>query len=401
MDESIHHPRFRKVHRPRLRRTAKPRPHATSEAEAQRTLGPSVRPVEDALQDGDAEGGIHALLHQGMHLAEHDHSEEAMQVLTRAQALAEAHQLPALEAQALFNQGIVQAQQGKARAAIPLLKLALAQFGALDDPRMQASISLMLGQVLLDTGQPQHAVLVLRRALKEATTAGGAERIAAEEWEGLRFALLRGLGLAYQAGGQLDRALFTYQQALESDTEVVGNVDYASLFSPLLQLYADLGQVETALTVGQAWLEQLSPLDPEALQVFVELSFELGLLCSEWERHHDAVRTYKATYAAWHRLRTQVSEPDQTEEASAFIGKVLANIGMAYLHEQAFVRAVAYLRGGADLLEQAHDEESAIPKQNLALLEAAMQESGIFQQLWQASEPLYAQLKAGPATLPG
>ena len=120
-------------------------------------------------------------------------------------------------------------------------------------------------------------------------------------------------------------------------------------------------QEDTALQVGQAWLEQLSPTDPEALHLFVELSFELGLLCSEWERHPEAVRAYKAAYAAWYRLRAQVGEPAREEGSFAFIGKVLANIGTAYLHQQAFREAVAYLRCGQEILDREGDEEAVDP----------------------------------------
>ena len=185
-----------------------------------------------------------------------------------------------------------------------------------------------------------------------------------------------------------------------SDARVVGPLEHASLFTPLLQLHADLGEVETALSVGQAWLEQLSPTDPEALHLFVELNFELGLLCSAWERHREAVRAYKAAYAAWYRLRAQVSEAAQEEGSFAFIGKLLANIGTAYLHQQAFREAVAYLRCGQEILDREGDEEASIPRQNLALLQQRLQDHGRFEQVWRESEPLYVQLRAGPATLP-
>ena len=179
----------------------------------------------------------------------------------------------------------------------------------------------------------------------------------------------------------------------ESDVQAVGLLDYASLFVPLLQLHADLGEEETALQVGQAWLEQLSPTDPEALHVFVELSFELGLLCSAWERFPEAVRAYKAAYAVWYRLRALVGEPERGEGSFAFIGKVLANLGTAYLHQQAFREAVAYLRCGQELLDREGDEEASIPRQNLALLRAALAKQGRFDRVWRESERLYVQLR--------
>jgi tetratricopeptide (TPR) repeat protein len=240
----------------------------------------------------------------------------------------------------------------------------------------------------------------LQRAQRHASAQASEGRIAPEEWEGLRFALLRALGLASQIEGRLDRALRAYQQAQQCDVAAVGLLEHASLFAPLLQLYADLGQVDTALTAGQAWLEQLSPTDPEALLVFVELSFELGLLCSEWERHPEAVRAYKASYAAWYRLRAQVDEAARAEESLAFVGKLLANIGTAYLHQQAFREAVAYLRCGQELLDREGDEEASIPRQNLALLRQLLHDHGQFEQAWRAGERLYAQLRAGPTTLP-
>ena len=396
MDESPRNPRFRRSRRPRPRRAGTPRQRATAQ-QARDARDPALPPPEGAPPDGDAEGGIHALLHQGMRLAEHDHVEEAMRVLSRARTLAETHHLPALEAQALYNLGTIQAE---GHAALPFLKRALARFRALDDPRMQASVAITLGQVLIETGQPRHAALVLQRALRHASAQAAGGRIDPEEWEGLRFALLRALGLASQIDGRLDRALAAYQQALASDARVVGPLEHASLFTPLLQLHADLGEVETALSVGQAWLEQLSPTDPEALHLFVELNFELGLLCSAWERHPEAVRAYKAAYAAWYRLRAQVSEAAQEEGSFAFIGKLLANIGTAYLHQQAFREAVAYLRCGQEILDREGDEEAAIPRQNLALLEHLLQDHGQFEQVWRESEPLYAQLRAGPPTLP-
>jgi tetratricopeptide (TPR) repeat protein len=395
MDESPQMPRFRRVPRARPRR-AGPR-RAASQAQSRGPLEPAIHAPQDALPDGDAEGGIHALLHQGMRLAEHDHEEEAVQVLFRALALAETYRLPVLEAQALYNLGTIQT---RGHAALPFLKRAHARFGALDDPRMQASVAITLGKVLIETRQPRHAALLLQRALRHATAHASAGRIDPEEWQGLRFALLGGLGLAHQLEGQLERALVAYQQALESDATVVGMHEHASLFVPLLQLYADLGQVETALTTGYTWLERLSPSDPEAAHLFVELSFELGLLCSAWEQHAEAVRTYKASYAAWYRLRALVGEPEREEGSFAFIGKLLANIGTAYLHQQAYREAVAYLRCGGDLLDREGDEEASIPRRNLALLQQFLQARGRFERVWRSSEQLYTQLLAGPATLP-
>ena len=157
MDESSPNPRFRRVRRPHPRRAGATRQRAASEAAARGPRDP-VLPPEGAPPEGDAAGGIHALLHQGMRLAERDQLEEAMQVLSRARALAETYQLPALEAQALYNQGTI---QPRGHAALPFLKRALARFRALDDPRMQASVAITLGQVLIETQQPRHAALVL------------------------------------------------------------------------------------------------------------------------------------------------------------------------------------------------------------------------------------------------
>src|SRR5690348_6213718 len=100
MDESPHSPRFRRVRRPRHRRATDPRSPAP---QVQGPLDPPPPPLEGVPPDGDARLGIHALLHQGMRLAEGDHVEEAIRVLSRARDLAETHHLPALEAQALYN----------------------------------------------------------------------------------------------------------------------------------------------------------------------------------------------------------------------------------------------------------------------------------------------------------
>lgn len=374
MHESLHHPRFRRTRRPRPRRAVPPR---ASEAQAHGSLDPALPPPLGTPSEGDAEGGIHALLHQGMRLAEHDHVEEAVQVLSRARALAETYHLPALEAPTLYNLGTIQPQ---GQAAVPDLKRALARFGALDAPRMQARVAITPGQVLIEPRQPGHAALVVQRALRHTSAQAAGGRLEPAEWEGLRFALLRGLGLASQLQGQLDRALAAYEQALSSDGSAVGLLEHASLFAPLLQLYADLGQVDTALSGGQAWLEQSPPSDLEALHVLVELSFELGLWCSEWERHREAVRAYQASSAAWYRLRAQVGKAAQ-EGSFAFVGKRLANIGTAYLHQQALREAVASLRCGQDLLDRDGDEVAAIPHQNLALLRQLLQDRGRFEQV--------------------
>src|ERR1051326_53622 len=197
MDESSPNPRFRRVRRPHPRRAGAPRQRAASEAAARGSRDQVLPPPEGVPPEGDAAGGIHALLHQGMRLAEHDQLEEAMQVLSRARTLAEAYQLPVLVAQALYNQGTI---HPRGQAALPFLKRALARFRALDDPRMQASVAITLGQVLVETQQPRHAALVLQRALRHATDSAAGGRIDPEEWEDLRFALLRALGLAHSSG---------------------------------------------------------------------------------------------------------------------------------------------------------------------------------------------------------
>ena len=61
---------------------------------------------------------------------------------------------------------------------------------------MQASVAITLGQVLIETLQPGHAAVVLQRAKRHASDAAAGGRIDPEEWAGLRFALLRALGLA-------------------------------------------------------------------------------------------------------------------------------------------------------------------------------------------------------------
>ena len=114
----------------------------------------------------------------------------------------------------------------------------------------------------------------------------------------------------------------------------------------------------------------------------------------------DAVRAYKSSYAAWYRLRAQMGDAAREEGSFAFIGKVLANIGTAYLHQQAFREAVAYLRCGQELLDREGDEEASIPRRNLALLRQLLQDHGRFEQVWRAGERLYTELRAGPTTLP-
>jgi tetratricopeptide (TPR) repeat protein len=372
---------------------------------------PSAEPEEQASypchdpahqHQGEREGHIHTLIHQGMAAMESERLDQANAAFVQALTLARQQQLPQWEAQALFGQGAVLDHAGKYTEAIPLFEQARTLFAEGGRVRMEANVSIFLANMLSKTGSPARALSVLQHAMQQAETGLATGVLPREEYQYGRFGLCHELGRAYRGMGQLEQAEAAYQEALSLEPLYASTRERSALYQDILLLYQESGDLDGALSFGERVVSSLDASDAQDQAILVELWFQLGIVCLRAHQYQESIHYSQQAYDAFQQLRRGRASSELSSADQAFIGRVFVNIGSAYggLADSlsTYARVLAYWRCGKQLLDQAGAQDVIVPRDNIEGLRQVCTEqvgAGAYMQLLRASEPLHQHLLDG------
>jgi tetratricopeptide (TPR) repeat protein len=202
-----------------------------------------------------------------------------------------------------------------------------------------------------------------------------------------------------------------YQQALELNPLYAGAKEIAALYQDIIALHCQQGSLASALTFGEQVLAMLDPSLALHVEVLADVTFQLGLLCSQTHHHRKAIRYAQLAFQYMQQLRVKRPERMDLPQTVAFLGRTSVNIGTGYGGTanslSLYATTLAYWRCGEALLSQVGAEDVAVPQDNIAGLKSScLQQIGgrAFEQLWQASNPLYQEIQvwlSSPDTVPG
>lgn len=344
---------------------------------------------------------MHRLIHQGMDATEQGQLVEAQAIFAQALQLARTHALPQWEAQALFSHGVTLDRAGQYTDAIPWFEQALALFQAHGPLRMILSVSIFLANMLTKTGDPERALPILQQAKHQADSGLETGVLPPDEHEYEVYGLYRELGKAYLEVGQVREAQSMYQQALALDPLYAGAQETSALYQDIIALHVQRGSLSEALAFGEQVLGTLDPSFARDLEILADVTFQLGLLCLQTHRSRTAVRYSQSAFQHMQHMRVKKPSRASSPQTVAFLGRTCVNIGSGYggtaSSRAHYATILAYWRCGEDLLTQAEAEDVVVPRDNIAgLKRLCIQQmgSGAFEQVWQASSPLYQEIQA-------
>lgn len=139
-----------------------------------------------------------------------------------------------LQAQYHNELGVAAEDRGEFQKALGEYRKALEIWPKAHQPAMEARTLSYLGQMLVTVGQPHEAIDLFNRAL---------HLLQQQDRQDVHFEVLDGAGLAYQDLGNVDRALWTYKQALGRAKEPA---ELARIHHRLGIVYRDKGDFEQA-----------------------------------------------------------------------------------------------------------------------------------------------------------
>jgi tetratricopeptide (TPR) repeat protein len=349
----------------------------------------------------EQEDQAHRLTHQGIDATEQGRLLEAQAIFAQMRDLAHTHALPQWEAQALFGHGVTLDRAGQYTEANPWFEQALALFREHGPPRMELTVSIFLANMLTKTDDPARALPILQQAKRQADKGLQTGDLPADEHEYALYGLYRELGRAYLGLGRVRDAHSMYQQALALDPLYAGARETSALYQDILLLYMQQGDLEQALSFGEDLLETLSPSSAHDLQILADVTFQLGLLCLQTHHYRTAIRYSQLAFQYTQQQQVKKAQRAYTPETLAFLGRTCVNIGSSYggiaNRFSHYATILAYWRCGETLLQQVEAEDVVVPQDNIAgLRRLCSQQMGenAFEQVWQASEPLYQELQA-------
>lgn len=268
--------------------------------------------------------------------------------LLRTIDLARLHNLPSLEADALFHLGKLRQLQGKHFEAIQHFTYAQAQDAALEDQARMAQVFTGLGDVYRALGAPREALNYYTRALQLEHSLPGVlgaailqEKLALcyidlarpqealdAEQESLR---LRqsindrvGIGRAHSVLGSIlartgdhEHALEHYNQALEVEQTLQGVRGLGMIYSHIGDSYRALGDYARA---SNAYQQSLSIAQQQDDKIGLALGHErLGNLAREWNDRATAGYHYQEAL----HIRQQLGHSDEVHRLQRQIDKLL------------------------------------------------------------------------------
>lgn len=347
------------------------------------------------------EDQVHRLIHQGMDATEQGRLEDAQAIFAQSLTLSRTHALPQWEAQALFSHGVTLDRAGQYVKAIPWFEQALALFREHGPIRMELTVSIFLANMLTKTGDPERSLPILQQAKAQANSGLETGVLPPDEHEYAVYGLYRELGRAYLEVGQVREAQSMYQQALELDPLYAGEHETSALYQDILVLHMQRGNLTEALTFGEHLLDKLDPSSAHDLQILADVTFQLGLMCLQTHRYRTAIRYGQLAFQHMQHQRVKKAYRAFSPETVAFLGRTCVNIGSGYggiaSSLSHYATTLAYWRCGEDLLSQVEAEDVVVPRDNIAgLKRICIQQMGsnAFEQVWQASDPLYREIQA-------
>lgn len=356
---------------------------------------------------------IHQLIHQGMASAEAGQYDQADVIYAQALTLAEAHDLPQWQAQAIFGQGAVLDHRGEYMQAIPFFEKALSLFKALESRshRMEINVSIFLANMLSKTGAPARALPILQHARQLTEDGRTSGQLPSDEYEYDLYGLYRELGCAHRELKQWEEAHQWYQQALEMFPLYAGPREISALHQAVLQFYLEQNDVEGAQAFGERTLALFAPSLGFSQEIRANIAFQLGLLCLQNHHSYQAIHYSLIAFVEMQQWRKNNAIDAFGAEPLAFLGRVCVNIGSGYGGiADSFARyatLLAYWRCGEYFLSQVEAEDVQVPRDNITGLQRIctlqIGPQG-FASVQQASEPLYQELLAAlnaPEKTPG
>src|SRR5579884_441904 len=349
----------------------------------------------------EQEEQVHRLIHQGINATEHGDLASAQAIFAQVLQLSRTHMLPMWEAQALFSHGVTLDRAGQYTEAIPWFEQSLVLFQTHGPIRMVLSASTFLANMLTKTGDPERSLPILQQAKQQADNGLEMGDLPPDEHEYEVYCLYRELGRAYLEVGQAQKAIDMYQQALTLTPLYAGAQETAALYRDIIALHWQQGSIASALTFGEQVLGTLTPSSAHDLEIFADVTFQLGLLCLQTHRSRTAIHYGQLAFQSMQRLRVKKPELSSSPQTVAFLGRTCVNIGSGYggmaSSRSDYATILAYWRCGEELLSRAEAEDVEVPRNNIAGLERITQQQmgkGAFELLWQESLPLYQEIQA-------
>lgn len=219
---------------------------------------------------------------------QNDDSDEAIQCLQAAAALAHAEGDRASEGRYLGNLALICHRVGRSQAALGYFTEALALVRAEGDRITEDGLLGNMGSILREMGQLDEAMRRLNQALLIAQEIGDIRG---------RGIWLSNLGLVYDDLGQLQQALWCHQQAVEVACDLRDQRGQASRLAKLAATYTALGDYEQAQQRYTASIEIYRQIDDDA--ALLETLTSAGQLQREWGQ---SLANAEAAQAHFHKM---------------------------------------------------------------------------------------------------
>ena len=263
---------------------------------------------------------------------------------------------------------------------------------------MTASIGVFLARVHNKTGQHEKAFSTLKQVLQWIKSGIETKQISFYPL----FEAYHELGHTYEALELFQEARRSFEDALSLARDVQSAGDEQTIISDLIDLHLDTGEVTCALELGEQAIVETDVSKSAPFAFLAAVSYNMGrayAASEEWELSIDRTRA-AYTYHKWDQAASSPSHGKKAQDASAFIGRILVNIGTSYsglgnaARTTDFMAAtIAHWRMGEAYLARAGAPDVEVPRRNLALTQQHFSSRTACQALLRASEPLFQSLR--------
>lgn len=360
---------------------------------------------EEILLGGNAQNeqqeALYQLIRRGMDEAMAGHIESAEGIFSLARAR-EQHD-PRWEAQVLHYAAAVFERSGNPERALEYGKKSLALFQEHGPLRMEASVGIFLARQFYKTGQAEQALLLLREVFALVATGLKTEQISLPEGNTALFRAYHEMGHTFRLLRLLPQAAGIFEKALELARSMRSDEDAHTIIADLIDLHLVTGRLSRAAELGEGALRETDGTVPQNLTFLSGIAFNLGLLYLLIEKFQPSLDRSRAAYAFFKsdRATSPPSPLRPVERDTAFVGKLLVNMGSAYQglghaapEADCYPVAVAYWRLGEELLARAGAKDVEVPRRILRLVRQSYPDAAAYGRLLSLSEPFFQSLRA-------